>query len=401
MLDRSTARGGGKRPRVVILGKYYFPHQGGTEEYSRICASALNADYDVHVVCFSEQLKTTYEVIDGINVVRCGRLAELMSQPISTAMVRELKRLKPDLVLYNAPNYVGALAIAVAARHAKIIVIHHSDVFGRKLARDMLHPLHLSVLRRSSAVVVNSLRNVKSAVDLPAEDIRVVSIPLGMRESDYEVNEDVLQEAAELRQKVAARYIAGFIGRHVRYKGLNLIIEAIAKTEDVGCLIVGDGPKRAEAEQLVDKLNLRDRVLFLGSVDHHQKLVALQAMDVVLLPSIDKAEAFGLVQIEGQLMEKPVIVSDLPTGVQDITVHGISGLMVKTGDVDSLADALKQLAGDPEASRQMGLEGRKIALEKFTESVFGRHLCALVTHVLDDEPLRETDATLRSVKALG
>ena len=386
------------KPKIVVLGKYFYPHQGGTEEYSKICAHALSEIADVHVVCFGESAKTTYEVIDGINVVRCGRIAEIMSQPISFAMISELRRLKPDLILYNSPNYVGACAILLASPKSKIIVVHHSDVFGRKLVRDIAHPFHLAVLKRSDAVIVNSLRNVKSAIDLPSSDIPVVSIPLGLSEADYDIDDEIRAEAEALRNRLPCKFIAGFIGRHVRYKGLNLIIEAIAKTEDTGCLIVGDGPKRAEAERLAESLGISDRVLFLGTVDHREKLISLQAMDVLLLPSIDKAEAFGLVQIEAQFLEKPVIFSDLPTGVRDITIPNLSGLMVETGDIDSLVDALNRLSRDPAASHQMGVEGRKIALNKFTDKVFGARLNKLVTDSLNGGLSHARFETLRSIK---
>jgi glycosyltransferase involved in cell wall biosynthesis len=386
------------KPKVVILGKYFYPHQGGTEEYSKICAHALSAIADVHVVCFGESRKTTYEVVDGINVVRCGRVAEIMSQPISFSMISELRRLKPDLILYNSPNYVGAFAILLASPKSKIIVVHHSDVFGRKLVRDIAHPFHLAVLKRSDAVIVNSLRNVKSAIDLPPSDIPVVSIPLGLSETDYDIDDEIRLEAEALRARVPCKFIAGFIGRHVRYKGLNLIIESVAKTKDTGCLIVGDGPKRAEAERLAQSLGVSDRVLFLGTVNHRQKLISLQAMDVLLLPSIDKAEAFGLVQIEAQFLEKPVIFSDLPTGVRDITIPNISGLMVETGDSDSLVNALNQLSRDPAAARQMGVEGRKIALNKFTDKVFGARLNKLVGDSLSGRLANARFDTLRSIK---
>ena len=386
------------KPKIVILGKYYDPVQGGTEEYAKICAHSLANVGEVHVVCFGETSKTTYEKVEGIDVVRCGRIAEVMSQPISFSMIRELRRLKPDLIIYNAPNYIGALAILLASRASKIMVVHHSDVFGRKLVRDLAHPFHLAVLKRSSVVIVNSLRNVKTAIDLPATDLPVISIPLGLRESDYLIDDDIRNAANELRGRLKTSFIAGFIGRHVRYKGLNIIVEAIAKTQDIGCVIVGDGPKRSEAEELAVTLGVRDRIVFLGSVEHREKLIALEAMDAVLLPSVDKAEAFGLVQIEGQLLEKPVIISDLPTGVRDITQPNISGLMVRTGDVDSLADALNLLARNPETARAMGAEGRKIAQNKFTDKVFSHRLNQLVAKVIGGEVSHAYSDTLRSVK---
>ena len=81
----------------------------------------------------------------------------------------------------------------------------------------------------------------------------------------------------------------------------------------------------------------------LGAVAEETKLRLLGCADAFVLPSVTNAEAFGIVQVEAQMCGLPVVASNLPTGVSDVTVDGETGFLVPPGDIDALSGALGAL----------------------------------------------------------
>ena len=138
--------------------------------------------------------------------------------------------------------------------------------------------------------------------------------------------------------------------------------------------MIGDGNLRSSYESLAQRLSISDRVSFLGKLSSEELPAAYQSSDVLVLPSLLGAEAFGLVALEAQSSGIPVIASDLP-GVRTVVADGESGILVPSGDVEALADAILRLESDKELRANMGIAGRKRVLDRFTWS---RHVQELL-----------------------
>ena len=126
-------------------------------------------------------------------------------------------------------------------------------------------------------------------------------------------------------------------------------------------LVAGDGEMLDELKELSRRLNIADRILWLGLVPNPASL--LQASDLFLLTTV--GEAFGLVLAEAMACGVPVVATR-SGGIVEVIDDGNTGLLVSPLDPAALADAIEQLAGDPAWRHAMGVAGRQRVLMNFT-----------------------------------
>jgi rhamnosyl/mannosyltransferase len=162
-----------------------------------------------------------------------------------------------------------------------------------------------------------------------------------------------------------------FVGRLVAYKGVDVLLDAMHGVSAVA-LLVGEGPMRASLQHKAAALGIASQVSFLGAVDDDELAALYQACDVFVLPSVTRQEAFGVVQVEAMTYGKPVISTDLGTGVAWVNQHAVTGLVVPPADPLALRDAMNTLLADPAIRDAMGAGGARRArtvfnVERMTE----------------------------------
>jgi glycosyltransferase involved in cell wall biosynthesis len=370
------------RKRLVILAKYFPPETGGMETFAYHLSEALKDDFDLHVLAHARSGAGSDEQWDGFRVRRCGTWVSVLSQPFSPSMLTELARLAPDIVQLNAPNAFANLCWSFAARGAKLVVTHHADVLGRPVVKRLYTPLYRRAVASSRAVVVLSRKNACNSADLYQVEEKLVEIPPGVDPDLWRVDDDILRDAAEFRARLAGQApVASFVGRLIPYKGLDVLLRAVARQPAAYALVAGEGPLLESLRQAAYAAGLAERFRLLGKVDERTKRIVLLASDLFVLPSVTAAEAFGIVQVEAQLLGLPVIASDLASGVTDVTVHEETGLLVTPRDDEALAAAMSRLFNDAELRSQFSAAGRQRALERFSLAAFRNSYTALFRRI--------------------
>lgn len=187
-----------------------------------------------------------------------------------------------------------------------------------------------------------------------------------------------LPPAVEL-PPTAADLVIGTVGQLTARKGVHHLLQALAHLKAEGlkvtCLILGEGPQRAELEAATGQLGIVEQVSFLGF--QHQPLAWVQAMDVCVLCS--SKEGLPRVVLEAMLAAKPVVGSDV-TGTRELIVNEETGLLYAYGDVPALTAALRRLLADHLLRRAMGEAGRRRVIERFSIDAY----VAGVAQVLDE-----------------
>ncbi len=361
------------KPRVLMIGKFFPPVRGGMEEYVHALAEAVADSTDLTVLVHNQARVTERATTGRYRIIRAATWATFASQPLSPRIFLELVRARYDLIHLHVPNVQGLIGVLLFGGRAKVVVTHHADMVGFGRAGDIARWFYRRLLARTAVVTVLSLANRDRARDTEGIDVAFAALPLGLDPQRFAATPAISARAAEIRASALASAAAGsratlfaFVGRLVPYKGLDVLIEALALAPDARVIVVGDGRERAPLEQQARARGVSARIRFAGEVDEAEKLATLHAADAFVLPSTTTAEAFGIVQVEAQLVGLPIVATDLPTGVTDVTRHGETGLVVPPGNAAALAAALQQLAADPDLRRRLGAGGLARAQAHYT-----------------------------------
>lgn len=343
--------------RVLHIGKFFAPFAGGIENFM---LDLLPACAELGV----EQALLVHESPRGHRAppVKFGFLADfervpmfgqLSYAPVSpgfrAALDRMIDRFDPDLVHLHLPNTSAFWALASSrARRLPWVVHWHSDVIGPgldpklKALYPLYRPFEQALLRRARVIVATSQPYLESSPALAPWRDRCTVIPLGLDPARIEARDERLQVwSGPPRLRVLA------VGRLTRYKGFETLIRAAAGVDGVELVIAGDGPQRRRLEHLI--AGSGGPVRLLGGVSDPVRNALMQSCDVFCLPSINRAEAFGLSLVEAMALGKPAIATRVPgSGMGWVIEHERTGWLVEPGDAGPLADLLARLVRDRE-----------------------------------------------------
>jgi glycosyltransferase involved in cell wall biosynthesis len=350
--------------RVVHIFKdYYPPTTGGIEQHMRLLCTALAARCEVIVLVPSRSRRTVEERIDGVRVVRVPEYGRYASAPLCPSAPWRLRQLRPDLVHVHFPNPMGDLTYLLSGVRAPLVVSYHADIVKQRAYLPLYRPVIDRLFRRAARIIAASEEYAASSEFLRAYRDRIEINPYGIDASSLALSNGSQGQVQQLRDQYGDRIVL-FVGVLRYYKGIDVLIRAM--TEVNGCaLIVGRGVDLAPLTSLANELGVADRVMFLGELPDARLRALLHAADVFVLPSIDRCEAFGIVQLEAMACGKPVVSTDLPTGVRFVNQHGVTGLLAPPGDAPALAAALNRLLDDPVLRAKMGNAGRARVAEEF------------------------------------
>ena len=127
-------------------------------------------------------------------------------------------------------------------------------------------------------------------------------------------------------------------------------------------VLVGDGPDRAKAEQYCRDSGICHAITFVGSLPSVEEVLA--GADLFLLPS--ETESFGLAALEALSCEVPVIATAVG-GIPEVVQHGVHGYLHPVGAVDEMAKSAIELLTNDALLHQFGKEGRRWAIEQFSQ----------------------------------
>jgi glycosyltransferase involved in cell wall biosynthesis len=198
---------------------------------------------------------------------------------------------------------------------------------------------------------------------------KVIKIYNGIELDEYRPNgKEVGSQKSEVRREFGLAKnipVIGAIGRMVWPKGFEYLIRSISEIVKnypmVKVLLVGDGSLKRNLEDLTERIELKDRVIFTGFRRDIKEI--LSAVDLLVIPSLQ--EGFPMITLEAMAMAKLIVATNID-GITEQITDGVDGILVPSKNPSALAKAVTQVLNDKELARTMGLSARKKVEQEFS-----------------------------------
>lgn len=363
--------------RILIVLTYYRPHTSGLTIYAERLARAL-VQRGQQVTVMTSQYDSNLaheEWVEGVRVVRIPVLFRLSKGVVMPSFGWRANQLvnQHDVIQLHLPQF-DAAGVALRGRLLRkpTIITYHCDL--------RMPPGLLSWAANQGVLLMNEMaarfthRIVTYTHDYAENSaylrrhmhkLNVIPPPVDLPE----VSQPSIEEFRQKTNPNQQRPVIGMAARLATEKGVEVLLDALDRVLDVypraqvqfaGTYqnIIGEEAYSARVMPRIKKYQQTGNWLFLGNLPPEEMARFYPNLDVLVLPSLNSTEAFGLVQIEAMISGTPSIASNLPGVRQPVKVHEM-GEIVAIGDADDLAGALLNVLGnrnaylrDPQPIRQ-------------------------------------------------
>ena len=372
--------------KITQLFKIYWPDNGGgiAKVMEGIASGLTEYEHEIIVCQGSRHKKSMDDTYQGIAVRRCRQIFAPVSTPVSLRFLYDVKThtKDTDIVISHFPYPMADLAVLFGLYSGHLVVWWHCGFEKYERLAPFYRPLVQHTLNKADRILVSSRENIKNSALLRRYRNKCSVIPFCVDHEYLERGNAYARACEEQEKKTAGKITPGklpagnrqvrilFIGRLVWYKGCDVLLQAFAKMRLTDCrlVLVGSGPLEQQLKDLASDLKLKN-VTFTGMISEEEKMQQIEACDFLVLPSVSKAEAFAVVQLEAMAFGKPVINTALPSGVPYVSIDGVTGKTVKPGSIRELTAAMEELAQNEPLRRKYGANARRIVQEEYTQEL--------------------------------
>lgn len=332
--------------KILQVSPYFPPHVGGIEYHVKGLSDGL--------------IKRGYNV--GV-ASSCGRYGEFVRIPsidlFYVPLPLKFPKFKADIYHSHVPSPIFAYMLRKVAPH---VVTYHNDVvfpmnlnglhspqcFGKSmewLNRRIIKP----VLDEAEIVIATTKSYAETSPVLKNYLHKIRIVPNAIDVSLY----------PPLVEK--ENYVV-YAGRLVNYKGIETLLHAmkiVQAKEDLRLVLVGDGYDRQHFEKIGADLGVKAE--FTGRVAHNRFIDLISRAEMLVLPTTNRLEAFGIVLLEAMACETPVLAYDTP-GVNEVALEG--GVVFSS--INELAEKIMELHSNEPFRRSLGKRGRQAVVEKYS-----------------------------------
>lgn len=338
--------------------------------------------YDVTLICNNDEefAASLPEYIKFIPV-SMARGVDLSVFSSILAFIKIFKEQKFDMVQFSTPN--ASLAASIAAKICKVPVrlycqwgIRYVGFGG--VARKIFKFIEKLVCKNATHINAVSPMNMEFAVTEGLYKEKKAAVvgrggTIGVDLTNYDFSKKS-QWREDIRNKYDLNsddFVFGFSGRVSADKGCKELFTAFKKLseekENVKLFIAGPiDDKSGTEDEIFAWAKSSDKVVFTGQVENKKMCYQYTAMDVLVHPTY--REGFGMVIQEAAALGCPVITTDIP-GASEVLENGISCLLVKPADWESLYEKMNEICEDPEKANEMGENARLFTEKHYERSI--------------------------------
>ena len=396
--------------RVLIFSTAYLPLIGGAEiAVKEITGRIKDIEFDL-ITARLDRVLPRQEKIGRVNVFRVGfgtKLDKFLLPFFGFFKALSLNRKNNYSVAWSIMASQGSLAASFfkmffsekklllnmqegdEEEHLKRYALDNEALF-----KIFVQPIHRLAIKKADYITAISASLKKRAVSSGARceiaivpngvDINKFSIflPTGQAGNfQFSINELKKKLGIENDEKVIIT-----VSRLVKKNGIEDLIRAmellLKEKPEPKCklLVIGGGELEGRLKELSEELNLKERILFLGSVPHNEVPRYLWISDVFIRPSL--SEGLGNVFLEAMAAGIPVIATPVG-GIPDFLVDGETGLFCRPGNPESIKDRLNHLLNDGDLLERLILNGKKKVKEKYNWTLIAEEYSQIFKEILE------------------
>jgi N-acetyllactosaminide 3-alpha-galactosyltransferase len=375
--------------KIAMLVPFFYPHTGGTEKYVKDLSIALvQAGHEVTIISNNiprAKKAPAEETMEGVKIIRLPAILLFSYLPVTWAFKRKMLE-GYDIVHAHVPAYGFARSVAGKIKKP-VVVTFHCDItvfekyFGIHMPRWFVKTVEFfanlygrRVLKRADIVYNTTETYAKTSPVMKHFPVR--SIPIGY----FHGKVDEMQKKLNLSPDKKKKNQILFLGRLAGNKGCHYLVEAMPKIlekhPNTKLVICGEGTEKPHILNLIKKYGIEKSIEWHGVVTFEKLVEIFYTSLVYVFPSIDRLEAFGIVQLEAMANYTAVAASDIPgpNAVMDI---GKSGVLYPKMNPQAIADAVNDLLANPEKALEMGRVGRKLVETKYDWKVIAKQVVSL------------------------
>ena len=351
--------------KVLHVGEYV---NGGVATYLKTLINGLQQYKDIDNYLVMSRYKSEQNWGDIQNKVTYYEYKRSILNifKVMIFIYRFINEIQPDIIHVHS-TWAGVfvrLPLLFVKKKAKIIYTAHgwSFIMDVSTKKKYLYAFIERVLSRVTDKIINiSNFEEKQALNYGLNKKKMVVIYNGVKDRNYDIKINLDKKNINNSNKINLL----FVGRLDRTKGIDILLDVYNKYEfkNLHLYIIGDS--------VLDNIEIKstDKITYLGWINNEDIDKYYQMCDAVIMPS--RWDGFGLVAIEAMRNAMPVIVSNRGA-LPELIDNGINGYIFDLDDNNSLKEILLNLNRDE--LEKMGLEGRRIYLEKFTDEIFVKNM---------------------------
>ena len=304
--------------------------------------------------------------LDSVSLFRLGNLLKIWNVSRLLANITKCSVSRLHILRIIPDGYFAIFAKLLSSRDIKLIFYAHGEEFLVANTSREFRLFAKMALKKADLVIANSYFTEQQVRKFFPE-ARVEVVHLGVNYSDFQVP---ASKVLAYRQKwgfpentVVFLTVSRMEPRKNHAQVFNVLAQLLREGLSVGYVIIGTGEEEERLKRLAKSLDISDRIHFLGRVSEEEKILAFNAADVFVMPSIQlgpMTEGFGIVFLEAAAAGLPSVAGNVG-GQPEAVLHGNTGLVVDGTNVKELYSALRYLVLNPKVRKDMGEKGRKWA----------------------------------------